>query len=100
MKVNFGTKLKTLEGKPIKKGNANSDDATLGSVSINALLSLTDEDRKLDALKKFEMGKLAKRIYDGKEIDLKAEEITLIKKRIGMMYPPLVVFRAYELLDK
>ena len=99
MKVDFSTKLKDFGGKPIPKSPTDQEAITLGEIAVNSLLSMTDADQKMPALEKFKLGKLAERIYGKKEVDLKSEDITLLKKRIGAIYATIVVFRAFEILD-
>lgn len=97
MKINFDTVLKDLQNKAMidEKGNPFS----LRDAVTNALLlSFTDEPN-LQGADKIRRFQLATKIQGAKSIDLLAEEIALAKACVGKAYGPLVVGRAYELLD-
>lgn len=99
MKINTNQVLKSLSGEVLKdrddKGQA--IDATLKVAIVNALLApMQKEEAGTIKIKKYE---LAKRIYQNDEIDLTAEEITLIKARVGEVYPPLLVGQMNEILE-
>lgn len=99
MKVHFGAEIKTLGGETMKMSIGDSDAATLGDVAINALLTMTEKDKKLTGVQKFELYVLATIIKAGGEIDIKAKDIVLLKDRIGEINGPLIIGRAYELLE-
>ena len=116
MKINFNTILKNLDdenlkqsiygdevnqqGERIKKGE---EDLTLGLLSRSALLDLSQEELKLTGVEKQDRFFLAEKIKkaekEGNEIDLKSEDVTLLKKIIGEKYMPIVIGRAWEILD-
>ena len=97
MLIKVDTPLTTMDGKVMKDndGQGNAVDATVKMCMINALLSPVQNEKGLDKVKKFD---LAQRIYKTDEINLTAEEISLIKERVGDIFPPLVVGQIYELL--
>jgi len=102
MKVDVNVVLKTLDGKGLKDndGNDNVVDATLKMAIINALLSPVQKESGVDKVNKYE---LAKRVYSttvDELVELSAEDITLIKNRIGEVYPPLIVGQIYNLLEQ
>ena len=99
MKVDFAAKLKNLNGDPIKMAGGDSEVATLGDVAISALFTMTENDKKLTGPQKFDLYVLATIIKAGGEIDIKAKDIVLLKDRIAATNGPLVVGRAYELLE-
>ena len=91
MKIDFDKALIDLvTDKPF------SSKETLKSVSMTALLSL-DPKENTDGTKRFELWELAKKVKENS--DLTVEEITTIKKRIGMFYTPAVIGPAYTLLE-
>lgn len=92
MKIKVTEAIVDLSGKAI-------GDLTLRSVCNEVLLGQIPGDESLGGAKKAEMFALAMRIHDEDEPDLKAEEISLLKDRIGRGYSALVTGRAYELLD-
>lgn len=79
---------------PMKYEN---EDATLGLIAYAALITLSDNVDRAERLKR---GRLALRIEaaDG-TIELKAEEIALIKECIGKIFPPLVVVQTEDMLE-
>jgi len=103
MKINFDSKIKNLKNENMKLStDGKESDVILKDVSINALLADIREqgvkpETGREKLKKF---KLARKIDAGGEIELTAEEISLIKEKIGKGYSTLVVGRAYELLEQ
>jgi len=98
MKVNFAQELKTLDGRSIKyadRGQMYLKDATL-----DALLATFQDEQNLPGEEKAKRYVLATRIYSNPEkLELKAEEVALIKKQIGRLFGPLVVGQAFAMLD-
>jgi hypothetical protein len=74
-------------------------DLSLSDVSVGALESMLESDRNEDAKKRFERDLLARKVYKQSAIVLSAEEVTLIKDRIGKAYGPSIVGAAWPLLD-
>jgi hypothetical protein len=81
-----GTQYTNQDGKPI----------TLGTISAEALLNLVPQDSGEQRAKD---GWLAERIFSAGAIDIGLEDAARIKKRIGDTMPPLIVGRAWALLD-
>ena len=104
MKIDFTQSLLTLEGEPLEfverseDGKLEKTQADLRTVCIRALLAPATH-QKAKPEEKLKHGLLAQGIYSNDELDLKAEEITEIKRLVGELYPPLIVMRAYGLLD-
>jgi hypothetical protein len=96
MRIDFDTIIRDLKGEPIKDS---AGDFTLSMASCSALLSPYPDEQDLDPKDKVRRYKLATKITDGGEVDLSVEEIADLKKLIGKAFPPLVVGRAYEILD-
>jgi len=71
----------------------------LWEIAINALETASPSDAQLPGVKKFEMDELARKIYKSKKADLSADEIKMLKDRIGQQYPPLIVGASWRLLD-
>lgn len=98
MKIDFSKEILDLENNAVK--SEAGEVVTLKSVSTTALLNPRAgvEPNADAAVKKFS---LAMTIHGAKgPVDLKAEEVVLLKASIGAIYAPLVVGRAFELLDK
>lgn len=101
MKIDFLQPIKTLDGEDIPNPDSKTGDPlTLKTICINSLLASDRESEQESGEKKYERYLLAQKIHAGKEEDFKAEDIALIKKLVGKIYIPLVVGRAYQLLDK
>lgn len=102
MKIDFLQTIKTLEGEAIPNPDSKTGDAlTLKTVCINSLLASDRESEQESGEKKYERYLLAQKIHAGnEEEEFKAEDVALIKKLVGKIYIPLVVGRAFEMLDK
>lgn len=98
MKIDFDTKITGLRGETLKDGE---QDFTLASAACTALLSVFDDERDLDAKTKISRYKLAMKIVEanGAGVDLSVEEVSDVKKLIGKAFAPLIVGRAFEILD-
>lgn len=100
MKINVNQKLKTLDGQTMKDVGAKGEaiDATLKMSIVNAILSPVQNEKGVDKVKKYE---LATKIYKAKQtVDLTAEDIVLIKDRVGEIFPPLVVGQVFKVLEE
>jgi len=93
MKIKLATVMTDLFGKPIKNGEV---DFLLSDVCMNALLSPDDEKEADEKVKRY---RLAVKCSNGADPDLSVEEVALLKKLIGRVYPPLIVGKAYDLID-
>jgi len=72
---------------------------TLGMIVSKALFASYPDEQQLPADEKWNRAALAMRVRDGKDVKLTVEEIALIKKLVGKAYSPLLVYRAFTLLD-
>jgi len=119
-KIDVTQEIVGLNGEPIRQGRAlcgrcgkavmacpNCDGdtpvameaLTLQEVCRFALANTLPGDDKLAGDTKFEHFHLALRIVDNNEVELKAEEISTIKERIGKVWSTMVMGRAWEMLD-
>ncbi len=90
--------MRDLEGQALQvPSTTGTKDATLAIVATKALL---DADVREDGAAKVRAFNLALRVHAGGEVDLSAEEIVLIKERIGLLYGPVVVGPAWALLEQ
>ena len=99
MKINVDETLKTLDGQTMmdNDGKGNAIEASLKTVLVNAVLAPTEKEAGVDKVRKYE---LAKMLFKGGEVDLTAEDITLIKKQVGENFAPIVVGQVFEMLEK
>ncbi|HDY88859.1 MAG TPA: hypothetical protein ENH82_12205 [bacterium] len=103
MKINLDQKMLGVDGIKVLPNPENGMDLTLKDVCINAVLAPTLQGDKPDNEKeKYEFGELFGKLRDCKksEIDLSSNEIVKIKKKIGIIYSPLVLWQAFDMLEK
>jgi hypothetical protein len=96
MKINWDTTFLDLEGKPVK--HSDDKDMTLKNVSMTALCQMTKQDESLSGIEKYDLGALADKIRKHPDEDYTGKEVETIKKRIGFLYSPTIIFQAYEML--
>lgn len=71
---------------------------TLKTVSIISILAPVKEDEEQAKMLKYEIWKKLKDATE--EVDLKAEEITLLKKVIAKFQPQLIMGQCFEMIEK
>jgi len=118
MEIDLNHRFKDNEGEVIKERIVDKDDKgsikrdtqgfpllkegkpfTLRKACINALDNV-ERDEKIDGEEKYKRGKLIASIMESDgTLDLKAEDITLIKKQIGKTANPSIVYQAFQILD-
>jgi hypothetical protein len=97
MKVQVNKKLKNLDGSPIVELKDKKEVAIkIKEILVNSLLVPKEKESGVEKVKKYE---LAKRIHGGTVVDLKPEEIVLLKDSVGSSYAPLIVGQVFEMLD-
>lgn len=109
MKINFSAPILNFDGEAVmetdEKGKPlEGKPLTLSTISVNALVMPLPDGRgqqeHLDGAAKVRHACLAETIFKSTApIDLKVEDIALIKERIGRGYGPLVVMRCWALLE-
>lgn len=106
MLVDFSRPILGLDGTPLKQGEAaDSPDMTLGDVAVSALLETLfvpgrREPENLPAEAKVRNAALALAIRGaGESVDVKIEDLSLLKERIGRAFTTMIVFRAFALLE-
>lgn len=73
---------------------------TLGIVCARALAGAYRDDENLPGETKLKRGQLALKIFEATEpITLKSDEITLAKDLLAKLYSPLIIARAWPMLD-
>lgn len=103
MKIKPYIEIEDMDGQPMPGGTEkDSKMFTLKTACINGLYAQFEDEKNLSGEEKIKRYNLAEKIYSAKdkdEVDLKAEEITLLKKLIAKAYGALIVGRCWELLD-
>lgn len=89
MKIDFTQPILDLDG--------NETGLTLGEVSKHAVLSALQGDEHMPATEKVSLFELALKVKMNDELSV--EDVAAIKGRIGKACLPLVVGRAFALLD-
>ena len=89
MKFEINTTLKGIKDEPLQ--------LTVKDVIIQSLLSPVNEDKQEEKWHKYEVYKKVKEALD--EVELKTEDVTLIKKMIGRFQPPLILGQCYEIIE-
>jgi hypothetical protein len=98
MKIDFSGQITNLANQPVK--DEAEKPLTLGSVAIAALLNNMPGDDALSAEKKVTLAVIAQQVHNAEgEVSLSVEDVALVKERIGKAYGPLVVMKAYQLID-
>ena len=109
MKIDFTQALNDpMEGKPMEYGGhcptcgdiKDPKPITLKFVAYKALTDMSRGDDQLTGEKKAEQGALAIVIATCNEPELKVEEVSMIKERIGKVWGPLIVKLAWDMLEK
>lgn len=96
--IDFSKPIIGLDGKAVVDEKTKQP-ITLGVVSTQALVS-SYPDEKIDGVEKLKRGQLALKILDSKgDVTLTAEEVALLKNVIAKGFGPLVVSRAWPMLD-
>lgn len=97
--LDFTKPIIGLDGKPIvqcpPEKPACGEVLTLSLVATSAL-TLQPNLQPGDKFKRFS---LAQKIFEAKDVALKAEEIALIKEAVAATMTPIVVGRVYEAVD-
>lgn len=99
MKIKLNTTLKGIDGiLVLDDPDFPGKKLTLKSKIMTSLLASRPDESDKEKLERYD---IFKKVRDAPaEIDLKAEEIVIIKKAIGRIQPPLILGQCFELLDK
>lgn len=99
MKIKLESIIKDLDDKPVLKNKDESGEPmTLKDVILTALMTPLEQDKELDGNQKAGLFSLALSIKTGAD-ELTAEDIALVKSRIGKLYTQIIVGRAFELIE-
>jgi hypothetical protein len=96
MKIDFSAVIKDLDGDAVKDGEK---DATLGRVACTALLATFADEPNLSAEDKVKRFRLAEIASIAGEQEMKVDDVALLKKLIAKAFGPLVVARAYDIIE-
>lgn len=96
MKINWDAKITNFEGEPIKDGEK---DVTLATISCSVFISALKGDDQLSGEEKEKLFKIGLAASEGGVSEITADQAATLKKRIGVAYAPLIVGRAYEIIE-
>jgi len=95
MKVKISTVLLGIQGEELKAEGGHK--LLLKDIMINAILTPIQDDKEQQKWLKYE---IFKKIRDAKDIvELTVEDVSLIKKAIGKLSPPLIYGQCVELIE-
>lgn len=97
MKINFDEILLDLQGQPIVQEPGTDKATTLGWMCVTALTMVIPSEGDVSGKEKYERFLLACKCKG--EADLAVEEVVKIKDLIGKVSGPVVVGRAWNLLE-
>lgn len=97
MHYDFSIKIRGIDGKPLVDA-VTKEEATVQTALVNALTA-EYRDEKIEGSEKMKRWVLAERIHSNKEIDLTAEEASLLKNLVGKAFGPIVVGPVWNALD-
>lgn len=91
--------LKTIDGEAdiLESDDEGALPVTLRKVCTSALL--TTGRQELTEKEKVNQFFLAQKVALTREVELTPEDVVLLKRSVGKLYPPLVVGRVFEILD-
>lgn len=96
MKINFDTILKDMFNKEMEDAGGK---VTLRRVATEALMAIY-RDENISGEEKFKRYQLCIKVNTApSDLEWKAEEVTKLKDLIGKGYGPMVVGRAFDLLE-
>jgi hypothetical protein len=99
MQLDVTKAITQYDGTPMMDVDAKGEpvQATVRLILVNAVASPVEGDKPID---KFTKDELARRIYNAeKEVELTAEDVVLIKDRVGALFAPVVVGQIWRLLE-
>lgn len=104
MKFNPEIIINNIDGKPVMRGIPEDGGGTavpwtIRTVCIEALMSDANPAKRT-GLARYEAYRIARLVHDAAgTVDLKAEDVTLIKEAVGIAFPPVIVGPAFDILD-
>lgn len=104
MKRNFDVVLKKFDGKELVRRENPEPSApevplTLKHVAIEAIFAQLPGEESMSGQTKLDLHLLGVRVNAGGDVELKAEELALIKERVGRAWPAIIAGPALIALD-
>lgn len=99
MKIDFDQKLKNFRDETIKETpQKNSDDLTLKTVCINALLANIPNER-IEGKEKLERYEFALKLKNGGTIEITVEQAAKLKDLVGKVYNTVISGQTWQMLE-
>lgn len=95
MIINFDSLMTNMDGSTTTEEGA---PVKMSAFVMNALLS-SNLEQNLSGTDKFKRAQLAEKVYKGGDVELNAEDLSLIKTVVGLYYTPLVVLRIFNHIE-
>lgn len=96
MKVKINQKLMGSDGEPLQKEKGQA--ITFKDIAIHSILSPVQGD---DEKKKWDKYEIYSKLKEATvEVELKAEQISILKAAIGKIQPPLVMGQCWEIIER
>ena len=100
MKRNFDAPLIRIDGTPfVDQQGEGAVPMTLKMLAFHAVSMQIRGDENMSIPQKMELYNMVGKTAKGGVIELEAEDIALLKDRIGKAFPPLVIGEAFRLLE-
>jgi hypothetical protein len=96
MKIDFSQAIKNWDGSVAED---NGTPINLFAVCCNALLATLPNEQP-DGMTKIQRFAIALKIKNGGEVEVTAEEISIIKDLVGKTYSTLIVGQVYNMLEQ
>ena len=95
MKVKINQKLMGSDGAPLEKEKGQV--ITFKDIAIHSILSPIQGD---DEKKKWDKYEIYRKLKDAKDdVELKTEEVAILKLAIGKVQPPLIMGQCWEIIE-
>ena len=94
MKIDFSQKLKNLDD------SVSEEAPTLSLIAVRALVETLPGDETSTGEDKFKRAVLAQSIMNGGEVNINAEDVSIIKKRVGIAFGASIVYATWTALGE
>jgi len=95
MKIKLNAVLKDIDGKtPLKIQNRAM---SVKDVCIQAILTPGKDEKPERKYKNYE---IFRKLDEAEEVDLSVEDISYLKKKVGELFPPLIMGQVWDILEK
>lgn len=97
MKTKLNQEMLGIDGITVLPQPETGKPLILKDVCINSLLAPVQDDTEKTKYEKYELFVLLRDA--GNEVDLRSEQVVLLKKCIGKFQPPLIMGQAFDMIE-